>query len=260
VEIDGTTFLLEILNFLVLVWILHRFLYRPVLGVIERRRQGIADSLAEAARMQGEAEDLKARYEGRLEAWEAERDEARRALAREIEDERRRRREALDAELAAARERAEVAEARRRAEEARGTERRAMSQAARFSARLLATAACPELEARLVERLVEDLERLPPERVQALRGAWQAPPGEARVASRWPLDDAARERLEAALAQVLGAPVPVAYEQRESLLAGVRVVAGPWVLRANLEDDLAAFAELAGDGAERPEPAAAAPS
>ncbi len=37
-ELNWSTLLLEIVNFLVLVWILKRFLYRPVLQVIEERR------------------------------------------------------------------------------------------------------------------------------------------------------------------------------------------------------------------------------
>ena len=32
-ELDWTTFVLEIVNFLVLVWILQRYLYRPVLAL-----------------------------------------------------------------------------------------------------------------------------------------------------------------------------------------------------------------------------------
>ena len=41
-------FVLEIINFLVLVWILKRFLYKPVLDVIARRRAGIEKTLADA--------------------------------------------------------------------------------------------------------------------------------------------------------------------------------------------------------------------
>ena len=37
-EVDWTTFALEIINFLILVWILKRFFYHPVLDIIARRR------------------------------------------------------------------------------------------------------------------------------------------------------------------------------------------------------------------------------
>jgi len=48
-ELSWSTFLLEIINFLVLVWILKHFLYKPVLDVIARRRSGIEKTLADAA-------------------------------------------------------------------------------------------------------------------------------------------------------------------------------------------------------------------
>ena len=47
-ELDWTTFALEIINFLVLVWMLKRFLYRPVLATLAERRAGIERTLAEA--------------------------------------------------------------------------------------------------------------------------------------------------------------------------------------------------------------------
>ena len=48
--IDWTTFTLEVVNFLVLVWLLKRFLYQPVLEVLGRRQAGVAHTLAEARR------------------------------------------------------------------------------------------------------------------------------------------------------------------------------------------------------------------
>ena len=47
-EMDWSTFILEIINFLILVWILKRFLYRPILEVIARRREGVEKTLSEA--------------------------------------------------------------------------------------------------------------------------------------------------------------------------------------------------------------------
>ena len=40
-ELNWTTFALEIVNFLALLWILKRFLYRPVLATLAERRAGI---------------------------------------------------------------------------------------------------------------------------------------------------------------------------------------------------------------------------
>ncbi|MBE9486855.1 MAG: ATPase, partial [Chloroflexi bacterium] len=94
-ELSWSTFLLEIINFLVLVWILKRFLYKPVLDVIARRRTGIEDRLAETQRLHDEADTLKTEYENRLADWNQERQQSRDALAQELNEERARQMEVL---------------------------------------------------------------------------------------------------------------------------------------------------------------------
>jgi F-type H+-transporting ATPase subunit b len=247
VELNWSTFVLEIINFLVLVWILKRFLYKPILGVIEQRRRGIQDTLAHAESLRREAESLREQYERRLADWETERQQAREALVGEIDADRRQRIQALEAELSQTREREQVVEERRREEATRKTEQQAMMQAATFASRLLSATACPEVENRLVDLVVDELSGLSAERLSSLRAAWQRPPEEILVTSGFDLATDTRRRLEQALTALAGAAVPFRYEQSEDLLAGLRIVIGAWVLRANLQDELAAFAEFAHD-------------
>lgn len=62
-QIDWWTLLLQAINFLILVWLLWRFLYRPVREVVEKRRQVAEEALAEADTKKEEAEAAKQRYE-----------------------------------------------------------------------------------------------------------------------------------------------------------------------------------------------------
>ena len=87
-ELSWSTFVLEIINFLVLVWILKRFLYKPVLEVIARRRAGIEKTRVDAEALQADAEVLQKQYESRLADWNEERQQARDTLAHELEAER----------------------------------------------------------------------------------------------------------------------------------------------------------------------------
>ncbi|MGD8350593.1 MAG: ATP synthase F0 subunit B, partial [Gammaproteobacteria bacterium] len=107
-ELSWSTFLLEMINFLVLVWILKHFLYQPVLKVIARRRSEIEEQLAESRRLQTEAGQLKTDYENRLEDWDKERQQLRDGLAKELEGERAQQLEALREDLASEREKARV--------------------------------------------------------------------------------------------------------------------------------------------------------
>jgi F-type H+-transporting ATPase subunit b len=66
---DWTTFVLEVINFLILVWLLKRFLYRPVLDAVARRQSAVTATLADAATMRTEAQRLQTEYEGRQSDW-----------------------------------------------------------------------------------------------------------------------------------------------------------------------------------------------
>jgi F-type H+-transporting ATPase subunit b len=49
------------------------------------------------------------------------------------------------------------------------------------------------------------------------------------------------------LSALLGSEPECRFEQDSTLLAGLRIGIGPWVLRANLHDELQSFAEAAHD-------------
>jgi F-type H+-transporting ATPase subunit b len=246
-ELNWSTFVLEIINFLILVWILKRFFYQPVLDVIARRRDGIEKTRANAKKLQDEAQELRSQYENRLAGWDRERRAAREQLAEEIEAERAQRLQTLASDLAQERERSAVVEQRRLENLRRQLEQTALTQGAQFAARLLSLAAGPPLQEILLDLLLQQLETLPAARLAELRSSTGTAPEGIRVTSALPLDAAMRKRLEQSLGTCLGAPLPFQYQQDPELLAGVRITVGAWVLHANVKDELAGFARLAHD-------------
>jgi len=244
-ELSWSTFLLEIVNFLVLVWILKHFLYKPVRDIIAQRQSGIEKQLAAAQQQQDEAARLQTQYEHRLAEWEQERRQARDTLSQEIDAQRTAQLAALQTELSQAQEKAQVSAAHRAAELERELELRALQQGAQFAARLLAETASPQLEARLLERLLKDLAALSSDRVNALRTTWGNHPEYISVTSAYPLADAQRQRLEETLQQLTGQALPVHYREDTGLLAGIRISIGAWALHANVRDELQGLAEFA---------------
>lgn len=247
-EMSWSTFVLEIVNFLVLMWILKRFLYKPVLDVIARRRAGIEKRLADAEARHADAERMQEQYEGRLADWDQERQQAREGLAREIEVERTRKLAELQTALKQEQEKARVAATRHQADAMNKMEETALTQGARFVTRLLEQAAGPDTETRLVDLAITELTQLPAERSAALRNSYGKTPEVIAVVSAFPLPDEQRQRLAQALATVADADIPLRFEENSGLLAGVRITIGDWILGANLQDELKGFAALARGG------------
>lgn len=249
-EFSWTTFVLEIINFLVLLWILKRFLYKPVLEAIAQRKAAIEKTLADANAVQSEARTLKHQYEGRLEDWEREKEKARTQLGVEIKDERARLMAELKTTLEQEREKNRILEQRRIDDLSRRVEEEALAQGRRFLAMLLSRFASPELESRIIEFVMEDLTRLPDEKKEAIRAAHQTPGSKGRLNSAFPVRAEQRDSLMHVIDDLIGQPVHWEQGQDPNLIAGIRISIGPWVLRANLQDELKDFSE-AGHGSNR---------
>ncbi len=246
-QLDWSTLVLEVINFLVLVWLLKHFFYKPVLGVIAQRKAAIDKTLSDAEARDKEAKNLQSTYQGRLEQWEKEKDGLRQDLTREMKAQRQRMTADLDRDLVKERERQDVLMQRRVAQLEGQADEKGRREGLQFTARLLERIASPELEARFVDIFLEDLGHLPKEQQEALRTASRSSHQRIRVTSAFPLTDSQRGTVAGAIKDVVQEEVAAAFQEDAALLGGIRINIGPWTLRANLQDELAFFGERVRD-------------
>lgn len=243
-QLNWSTFLLELVNFLILVWILKRFLYKPVLAAVARRKVAIDKALSDAELKHAQAQELELHYQNRLGDWEREKEELRAALTEELRLQRERLTGDLQKALEQEREKENVLTERRLKDLEDHAVQQAIARGVQFTARLLERIASPNLEARLVALVLEDLPRLPPAQLQTLQEACCDPQRAVKIASAFPPAEAQRAQIVQALAEAtLKNKVTANFEHDSSLLAGLRISAGPWSVRANLRDELQFFAE-----------------
>jgi len=245
-QLDWSTFLLEVINFLILVWLLKRFLYQPVLNIIEQRRRKIDDTLDQATQAQQEAQALKTQYETRLSDWQEEKRGLLEKLEQETSRERSKRLQQLDEELEQQRLKDQSRNQQLQAQWRSHAENEALQQGAAFATRLLKSLGGPELDLRLHQLFIEQLADLPQAEMQKLREGWEDGETGIEVFSAVPLDKAQQQSIRQALEQVLGpAHGNWNFSVDKALLSGLRVSAGGWMLQANLQDELRFFTESA---------------
>ena len=87
---DGFTVAAQTLNFLVLVWLMKRFLYKPVLDAIDAREKRIALALADAAAKKADAQKERDAFQKKNQAFDQARDAQLSQLKDEINTERQR--------------------------------------------------------------------------------------------------------------------------------------------------------------------------
>ena len=242
-ELSWTSFLLEIINFLVLVWILTHFLYQPVLKLVEQRRLAVNRIREEAEQLTTEATSLQRQYEARLQHWEQEKGQARVQMRRDLEQEHQRLRLVQQRALQEEREKFQVLLQRETRDNRRVVEQEALDLGRHICSLLLTRLSGPELENRLIRMLLEDLKQTAPERLEEMRTACKQGELSVDVVSAYPLDQAASGSLQQELSAALelGPDCRWCFRQEKALIAGVRIALGSWMLRANLLDELQYF-------------------
>jgi len=228
--IDWFTVGAQILNFVVLVALLKRFLYRPVLAAIDARESRIARQIADAQALHESATKERDEFQHR----QADFDGQRAALLKQA---------SLDADaegrrlLDAARAAADAASARRRDAERESALRLRRSLADRsrdevfaIARKTLADLADATLDERVAAVLLRRVATLDAATRQVLVSGLDPRAPRAIVRSAFEAAPAQREALRAAVAGLLGtgpsAPIDVVFEVAPDLLAGIELVIG----------------------------------
>lgn len=250
-SIDVWTIGLEAANFLVLVWLLERLLYRPVLGVIGRRQAEIdrlqqADADARealAAEREGLERERRAVAADRARALEEAHVQAREERARSQAEAR----AEMEQLLAAGRARLE----HERADTARALRRKSAELGVSIARRLLGTSTPPGGDVRFVAAACDRLRQMD----DADRARLVAGLGDGfvvQVVTAQALDAAQQAECGERIAKALGRAVETAFSVDASLIAGIEIVFPGLVLRNSWRDALAgseaALVEEAGQG------------
>ncbi|BBP46904.1 ATP synthase subunit b [Thiosulfatimonas sediminis] len=243
-EFSWTTFILEIINFVLLMWILKHFLYRPVLNALQKRRETVDNTLQEALDKSAQAEELKTQYQQRLQAWEKEKNQLRQDLQQDLDSMRSEQQQRLREELQAQQEKFEINQQQTQEQTQQHYQSVAHRQGAEFAAKLLRTLSGVETEERLFDALMEQLDALDSQQIKNLQKTCDSDSGQVDVCSAYPLSEKNRQALQTKLEQLCPQPLKIHYQQDPELISGVRIHLGVWSLRMNLLDELNRFMEL----------------
>ena len=238
-QIDWFTVAAQLFNFLLLAWLLKRFLYRPVVDAMAEREQRIAGRLAQAEQREAQAQAEAQAYRETIAAFDRER-EARLAQARELAEQTRRELvEAARSEARASRERWQQDLEREQADFRTALVRELAEAAVDVARRALADLADAPLEAQALDKLARQVRALPPEDLQALAEAGPR----LRLATTFEPAPAPLEDLRQALCAALGQDVELQRVRRSDLVFGVELAGAGYKLDWSLAGHLDEIAE-----------------
>jgi len=243
VLIDWFTVGAQLLNFIVLVWLMKRFLYQPVLDAIAAREEKIAAQLADAAATKAEAHQQQDEFLEKNQNFDEQRAELLRQAkeAAKVEGDRLRLVASEKADAASAqRAKALLADAQHlHAEIARHTQQQVFD----ISRRVLGDLAGVSLEQRVCEVFIQRLQTVESPALTtlgaALKGVSEAEP--ALLRSAFDLPDLQQAAIHTALAASFGRPIPLKFETTPELVSGIELSAQGQKLAWSISDYLIAL-------------------
>lgn len=237
-RIDWWTFVLQGINFLVLVWLLWRVLYRPVKRIIEKRKEVADQALAEAEAAKREAVAEKKKFEDARSKVAQERGEMVKSAHEEIEAARRTTldRARADAEQIVAEARRKVAEERRTTLADLRTE--IVGLAADLAGKMLQGAGETLNGDVFLDQLEIRLKNLPAEERARLAADATAEDARLTITTAAPLDRTAQARWRERLAASLDAEPPMEFATDAALIGGAQLHFPHAVLSCSWADQL----------------------
>jgi F-type H+-transporting ATPase subunit b len=243
--IDWFTVAAQAVNFLILVWLLQHFLYKPILTAIDARETKIAAAVAAAAARQCEAQQSSDALAGRLKAFDDERAARMAQATLEVQQERERlldaaRREAADL---VARQRSTLS-----ADAASIGDRMAQLATAEvfsIAGKAFNELASAELEERLDSVFTQRLRQLGKEAKAAFATALGQSPMSATIRSRFAIGDAQKASLHNAVNETFSADVHLEFETVPAANYGIELTAGGQRLAWGIQEYIKDFQEKA---------------
>lgn len=221
--IDWFTIGAQLLNFLVLVWLMKRFLYKPILDAIDKREARIAAELADAETKKTEARQERDRFKQKNEEF----DQQHATRLKKVSDEAQLEGERL---LGAARQAADALSARR--QETLRNDAHNLNQAIRhrtqqevfaIARKALTDLATTSLEERLADVFIRRLQALDSQAKDGLAESLKTGSEPALVRSAFDLPAEQRAAIQNALNVTFSAEIQVRFVIEPTLISGIEL-------------------------------------
>jgi F-type H+-transporting ATPase subunit b len=237
VLIDWFTVVAQGLNFIVLVWLLKRYLYKPVLAAIDAREKHIALTIAEADSQKNAAEQARKAFEAKKAAIDGESAALLKQAASTADAERARLLADARTEANSLRENQMAAMRKDQTRLLENIAHRAQQEVLAIARKVLGDLTGASLEERMVAVFLQHLQALDIPAKKTLLSAFGGA-SEALVRSACALPEAQRALLQSAVSQEFSVSINLRFEVAAEMLCGMELLVGGQRLSWSIADYL----------------------
>lgn len=248
---DWFTIAAQIINFLILLWLLQRFLFGPIVRVMNEREQRIEQRMRAAEERQNEADRLARDHRERLDEFECQRAAMLETAQADAERQRLEMVEQAREETDRMRTRWQAAIRRSQQTFLGDLSRRTGAQIVEIARGALGDLAEADLEKQIVGVFLERLWQLPPDEQTELRRIQAQTQQPVLFRSAFALPATQRQRIASVVDELLGKRLAVEFETMPDMICGVSLVVGgreiAWNIQSYLETLERQFVQVLGE-------------
>ncbi|AKB74397.1 ATP synthase B chain [Methanosarcina lacustris Z-7289] len=239
--IDWFTVIAQVLNFLILVWLLKRFLYKPILNAVDAREKKVADELADADAKEAEAQKEKEDFRRKNEEF----DQQHTVLLSRAKDDAKAERQRLLEEA-----RQEASDLRSKQQETlrndkqnlnQAISRRAQQEVFAIARKVLQDLAGTSLEEHTVDAFAQRLLKLEGTEKEQLASALGASSNPVLVRTAFELPKAQRDLVQKTIKETLGIEIQARFETVPDLVSGIELTANGQKVAWSIADYLSSL-------------------
>jgi F-type H+-transporting ATPase subunit b len=239
------TFGLQAANFLILIWLLQRFLFKPVKAIVDRRKEEISRALTDVSAQKDGVDRLRREIEAQRSKIEAEREKVLRDARAQLAAERQQSIEQARSEAQKINEQALKRLADEREAASQQLFEQSVTLARNLAERLLREVTLGPIEQPFLRRVIDYLDKLPADQCTKF-----FPNGNEKsllVTTAHALSAEEQSDWRAQLAKRLGTDLHISFSTDPALIAGTVITFPQGVLRFNWHDTLTAALKSAAD-------------
>ena len=241
--IDWFTVAAQAVNFLLLVWLMKRFLYKPVLKAIDAREERIARELADAKAQKTEALEEREEFQRKNEVFDQERSELMNAAVEKAKVEKVRMLEearTLAGSLQTQWRSTLEKDASRLEEDFQSQIRKEVFSLAR---KTLADLAGAQLEEKMTDLFLQKLSEMDEDERKTLAKAMASDDGSVEIRTAFPLNEKQRKALGQEVKSLFSLKKEPRFEEEKDLVAGIELAGGGQKLSWTVDDYLLSLKE-----------------
>jgi F-type H+-transporting ATPase subunit b len=247
VLIDWFTIVAQIVNFLILVLLLRKFLYKPILNVMREREERIRSQLNEAEELRRHAEEQIEIYQEKNEKWKEEHDTLLQVAKAEIDDNRKLMMKKVRDEIDEHKTHWEQAIEREKKEFLDSLRKKINQQTFIAVRRVLNELANVELEAHICNVFLDRLQNMDQNQVEEYRDAIMESEEPVIVRSAFELTNKMKKELQSAVETRFLNGKSVDFEIDPDLVCGIEMKAAGYKLTWSLSEYLERLEDLIED-------------